>query len=366
MQVYQLCLHENAPMPPVPTDRERELESAELGEFFIPDLCEPRPVFVMVLLAQLLVMVYTLASSDLPQYNWDLLANCSLFVQWVVLVSALLLCQSRKPFSRLSLPVSTVFSLCLIVAVTAATSLLALELFPRLAGETDKAWWTLRNLLIALVIGGIVLRYFYLQQQLRIQEKLELEARLDSLRARIRPHFLFNTLNSIASLIVSRPDSAEQAVEDLAELFRASLKESREGTTVADEVRLCELYLGIEQLRLGERLQVQWQVAKEARDAPMPSLILQPLVENAVYHGISRLPEGGLIRVSVNRRGSSILAVLDNPMPAGVVESAGNHMALANVEQRLLVTYGSSAGLKVIPGEGTFTVELTYSPEQGL
>ena len=90
------------------------------------------------------------------------------------------------------------------------------------------------------------------------------------------PHFLFNTLNSIASLIVSRPDSAEQAVEDLAELFRASLKESREGTTVADEVRLCELYLGIEQLRLGERLQVQWQVAEEARDAPMPSLILQP------------------------------------------------------------------------------------------
>ena len=216
------------------------------------------------------------------------------------------------------------------------------------------------------VIGGIVLRYLYLQHQLRMQEKLELEARLDSLRARIRPHFLFNTLNSIASLIISRPDSAEQAVEDLAELFRASLKESHGETTVADEVRLCELYLGIEQLRLQERLQVDWQVASDLLEEPMPSLILQPLVENAVHHGISRLPEGGCIVVSVSKQGDAIKAVLENPVPPGAGKTVGHHMALANVQQRLQVTYGSSADLQVVPRDGVFKVELSYSPERSV
>lgn len=353
-------------MKPVSTERERNSEPPELGEFFIPDLCEPRPVFVMVLLAQLLVLVYTLASSDLPLFNWDLLASCSLFVQWVVLVSALLLCWSRKPFSRLSLPLSTLFSLTLILIVTAASSLIALELFPRLSGATERVWWIVRNLLVALVIAGIVLRYFYLQQQLRIQEKLELQSRLDSLRSRIRPHFLFNTLNSIASLIMSRPESAEQAVEDLAELFRASLKENRGATTVADELRICELYLGIEQLRLGSRLQVEWQVQEDVREQVMPSLILQPLLENAVYHGIARLPEGGTIRISVDRQGSEVRALLENPVPAQASKSDGHHMALANVEQRLQATYGASASLQRFPGDGLFRVELRYAPEQAL
>ena len=128
MQVYQLCLHERVFMQPQSADRERDSDSPDLGEFFIPDICEPRPVFVMVLLAQLLVFVYALASSDLPLFNWDLLASCSLFVQWVVLVSALLLCWSRGPFSRLSLSLATLLSLMLMLAVTAASSLIALAL----------------------------------------------------------------------------------------------------------------------------------------------------------------------------------------------------------------------------------------------
>ncbi|WP_162846145.1 sensor histidine kinase [Seongchinamella sediminis] len=362
MQVYQLCIHQRASMQPVPAERERNPGPPETGEFFIPDLCAPRAVFVMVLLAELLVLVYSLGSSDLPRFNWDLFARCSLFVQWVVLVSALFLCWSRKPFSRLSLPLATLFSLGLILAVTAATSVVALELFPRLAGTTERGWWILRNQLVALVMGGIVLRYFYLQQLLRQQEKLELQARLDSLRSRIRPHFLFNTLNSIASLIASRPQAAEQAVEDLSELFRASLKESRGQTTVADEVRLCELYLGIEQLRLGERLAVQWQVAERAGEQAMPSLILQPLVENAVYHGIARLPEGGCIRIGLDYDGERVFAELENPVPDGGRRPGGSQLALANVEQRLQATYGAAASLQTFPSEQLFRVQLSYPP----
>ena len=347
-------------------DRDRDIAAVELGEFFIPDLCASRPVLMMVLVAQLLVMVYVLAVSALPDFDWELLAVCSLFVQWVVLASALLLCLSRRPLSRVNLALATAICLSLIALVTGVSSILSLSAFPWLSGETQRGWWVLRNLIVSLVIGGIILRYFFLQQQLLRQEQMELQSRLDSLRARIRPHFLFNTLNSIASLIVSRPDSAEQAVEDLAELFRASLKENRGTTTVADELRLCELYLGIEQLRLGDRLRIDWQVDTTLLDAPMPSLVLQPLVENAVYHGIARLPEGGVIKVVLDREGDTVRVSVDNPVPAGAQSSEGNQMALANVEQRLQVIYGAEAGLQLQPSPERFKITLRYDPGQPL
>ena len=191
------------------------------GEFFIPDLCSPRSVFVMILLAELMVLVYTLAVSALPSFNWDLLASCSLFVQWVVLLSAAILCQLRQFFSRLSLQAATAGSLLVVMLVTGLSSWFAQTFYVPMPRSAEGGWWLLRNLLVAVVLSGIVLRYFYLQQQVKLRERSELQARLDSLRARIRPHFLFNTMNSIASLIDSRPAAAEQAVEDLAELFRA-------------------------------------------------------------------------------------------------------------------------------------------------
>jgi two-component system sensor histidine kinase AlgZ len=330
------------------------------GEFFIPDLCAARSVFVMVLLTELMVIVYVLASSTLPRFNWDLLATCSLFAQWVVLLSAALLCQLRRPFTRLSLPMVTSASLLLVLVVTAGSSYFTLQFYPQFTRGDNGNWWLLRNLLVALVLAGIVLRYFYLQQQLRQQEKLELQSRLDSLRSRIRPHFLFNTLNSIASLIMSRPEAAEQAVEDLAELFRVSLHENQRPTSVADELHLCELYLGIEQLRLGERLQVKWQVDAAAREQPMPSLMMQPLVENAVYHGISQLPQGGTISVGVCLVGAEVQISVENPLPSRTSHTRGHHMALANIEQRLHALYGSSGRLRVAPRGDSYRVELSY------
>lgn len=349
-------------MQPARVDVRRGVRAPDPGEFFIPDICGPRPVFLMILLSELMVLVYTLAESSLPRFDWSVFATSSLLVQWVVLLSALLLCWLRHPFSRLSLQLAAAGSLVVVVAVTAVSSLAALIAFPRLPGTGDPHWWLLRNLLVAFVLAAIVLRYFFLQQQLRVQEQLELQARLDSLRARIRPHFLFNTLNSIASLIMSRPEAAERAVEDLSELFRASLKESYGETSVADELRLCELYLGIEQLRLGDRLRIEWQVQENLRDAPMPSLVLQPLVENAVYHGLARLPAGGCIRISIEQRGACILATVENPVPAQAAESSGLRMALANVEQRLQATYGTGASLRVFPDSDSFRVQLSYTP----
>jgi two-component system sensor histidine kinase AlgZ len=330
------------------------------GEFFIPDICAPRPVFIMVLLAELMVFVYTLADSALPVFNWELLATASLFVLWVVLVSAALLCGLRGFFARLSLSLATFLSLLLVLAVTALSSAAAIALYPQLPRGLSPGWWLLRNLLVAAVLTGIVLRNFYLQHQLRQQERQELLSRLESLRARIRPHFLFNTLNSIASLIMSRPEAAEQAIEDLAELFRASLQEAQHATTVADELRLCKLYLGIEQLRLGDRLRVRWDIDDGVRSQPMPSLVLQPLVENAVYHGISRLAEGGEIAVSVRLDGRRVAAGVENPVSGQAPRAEGNRMALANIEQRLQALYGTEGRLQVEHLPGRYRVRLLY------
>ena len=334
------------------------------GEFFIPDLCASRSVFVMVLLAELMVIVHVLANSELPRYNWEMLATNSLIVQWVVLLSAALLCPLRKLLSRVSLPLASLCSLLVVTVVTIASSYLAQLFLPILgSGNGATSWWLLRNTLVAVVLAGVVLRYFYLQHQLRRQEKLELLARLESLRARIRPHFLFNTLNSIASLIMSRPDAAEQAVEDLSELFRVSLQESYRDTTVADELRLCELYLGIEQLRLGERLQVEWQLAEGVVEKPMPSLILQPLVENAVYHGISQLPAGGTVRIALGFQGDAVQASVENPIPPGAARSDGNQLALANIRQRLEALYGPGGVIRAAPEGDVYRVCLSYPPE---
>lgn len=333
------------------------------SEFLIPDLGSPRAVLVMVLLAELMVLIYTLARSELPRFQWDLLASCSLFVQWVVLASAALLSPLRKVFNGLSIRMAAINSLLLVMAVTGISSVLVMRLNPQLPAGIDGLWWLLRNELVALGLAGIALRYFYLQQQLRAREKSELQARLDSLKARIRPHFLFNTMNSIASLIATNPVLAEQAVENLSELFRANLQENSQPTTIADELRLCELYLNIEQLRLGDRLTVKWQVEPGLSEVPCPGLLLQPLLENAVYHGIAPLPGGGTISVQLLRRGTSIQVEIENPTSEHPGHTGGNQMALVNIEQRLQGLYGSGAGVQIFRAPKCYRVQLHFPVE---
>ena len=212
---------------------------SEAEEFFIPDLCATKPVLIMFVLAELLVVVYVLGASALPDFAWGTLAMASLFVQWIVLLCAACLCASRRLLATMSMPLGVIFSFVIILLVTLLSSLVAMNVFTESTYADLDRWWLLRNELMAVVIGGIALRYFYLQQQLRARKQAELTARIESLRARIRPHFLFNTMNSIASLIGSRPQQAEQAVEDLSELFRASLVENSRPATLADEIHLC-------------------------------------------------------------------------------------------------------------------------------
>ncbi|QDX82901.1 hypothetical protein B9N43_08600 [Denitratisoma sp. DHT3] len=173
------------------------------------------------------------------------------------------------------------------------------------------------------------------------------EARLMALTARIRPHFLFNSLNAVLGTIRGDPRRAEAALEELAELFRAQMQDPRELVSLSEEIALCRQYLDLERLRLGERLQVQWDVANCPPDATMPRLILQPLLENAVYHGIEPLPAPGPIAIRLASAGPMVLIELSNPFRPGHVHAQGNRMALANIRERLQLFYGQAASLNV-------------------
>jgi two-component system sensor histidine kinase AlgZ len=185
------------------------------------------------------------------------------------------------------------------------------------------------------------------------------------LQARIHPHFLFNTLNTIAGLIRTQPDRAEQVVLDLADLLRAALA-GQERSTLADELELTRRYLAIEKLRMGERLRVDWQLDDGLPlDAPLPALLLQPLVENAIHHGLRALSEGGGLTIRVEHQPHALRFAITNPRPpaSGERNVQGQRLAQDNIRQRLLLVYGTASRLEItetIDGyRVAFTVPLT-------
>jgi two-component system sensor histidine kinase AlgZ len=219
----------------------------------------------------------------------------------------------------------------------------------------------LRAVLLALFAAGALLIHFERRAQ-ALAPRLT-EARLQALNARIRPHFLFNALNSVIALIRSEPRRAEAALEELAELFRALLREPRELVPLSAEIALARQYLDLEKLRLGERLQAVWDVRAVPLDAPVPPLMLQPLLENAVLHGIEPAPAGGEIRVSLDRQGDRLVLEVVNPLgaaPAGGRARAGQHMALGNLRDRLALFYDLEASLEHGPAGQNYHVRIVF------
>src|SRR5690606_1609949 len=179
-----------------------------------------------------------------------------------------------------------------------------------------------RNLCISAIVSAVVLRYFHVQYQWRHQVQRETNLRIEALQARIRPHFLFNSLNTIAALIEAAPESAEQAVEDLADLFRASLGDANTLVSLEEEIALAQLYQRLEEKRLGERLRVDWKIT-DAANQQLPRLTLQPLLENAIHHGIEKLPDGGTVTVTGERTDKGYRLMVRNPLATGMAEGSG-------------------------------------------
>ena len=184
------------------------------------------------------------------------------------------------------------------------------------------------------------------------------EARLQALQSRIRPHFLFNSLNAVLSLIRRDPKRAERALEDLADLFRVLMQDNRSFVRLADEIDLLERYASLEQLRLGDRLAIDWEIDAAPRDALLPPMVLQPLLENAVYHGVEPGTGTGRVVVHIERRGERVLARIENPYFEEHARRAGNHMAQENIRERLQLFFDAEARLATRIAGGRYQVEV--------
>ena len=213
-----------------------------------------------------------------------------------------------------------------------------------------------RAILLAVAAMLLLLRYF--EWRAAAFSPAQAEARLAALNARIRPHFLFNSLNAVLSLIRARPQQAEAALESLSDLFRAAMRDPAELVSLADEIELGRQYLELESLRLGDRLQVDWQIAEVPLDLPIPPLMLQPLLENAVYHGIEPSPQGGCVRIAIDRTADTLRIVIANPMAGELSHAPGNQIALANIRERLSLYYDLEARLEIDSGTDHYEVRI--------
>jgi two-component system, LytTR family, sensor histidine kinase AlgZ len=338
---------------------------------YLPDFCQARMVLAVVLIAELVAIVLTLARREAVQSFWLDLATASLFLLWVGLVNAAVLCAARPRLWHLEAPRLTLVSFVLMLLVTLllseATWWLGRLAFTSFGTATDffpsrHLSFVFGNLGIASIISALLLRYFYVTHQWRMNVEMEAQSRVAALQARIRPHFLFNSMNTIASLTRTNPELAEQAVEDLAELFRASIGEAGNQISLREELETARVYQRIEQLRLGERLVVDWQTQQLPAQALIPALTVQPLLENAIYHGIEPRPDGGIVTVTGERHGDMLFISVANPLPpgAGLSRHEGNRMALANIRERLLLAYGEQARLSIEPGAESFRVTVMF------
>jgi len=242
-----------------------------------------------------------------------------------------------------------------IAAITAAIGLGVHLLVDRELAEPPFA--VLRQLLIALCACAVLLGYFGLRA--KALSPAIAESRLQALQARIRPHFLFNSLNAVLSLIRSDPRQAETALLDLSDLFRVLMRDNRELVPLADEIELCRQYLGLEKLRLSDRLAVEWHLKNMPGDALVPPLMLQPLLENAVYHGIEPSSAPGVVSINIFLKGGDVHAILRNPYKAdGGRHHAGNKMALANIRERLKLHFDAEGTLESRVRDAAYEVHI--------
>ncbi len=344
---------------------------ADTDNCYLPDFSSASAVIALVLISELVALALTIARGpDLDSFFIEL-ARCSLMMLWMTLSSACLLTLLRPVLSRRNTVVATSFSLGLVLACIAvlseviyrfghyfsATRMVDMSnVFPPTRWE-----FLASNLLLGLLVAAGVLRYFYVTHQWRTNVEREAESRISALQARIRPHFLFNSMNTIAALTRTDPAAAESAVEDLADLFRASLSNPGESISLEQEIEVARVYQRMEAQRLGSRLTVDWQLDDVPLQTRIPGLTIQPLLENAIYHGIEPLAEGGVITVRGVADDDTVTITVTNPLPPGVEQREGGHqLALDNIRQRLQLAYGPRARMEVERAVDSFRVLIGF------
>ena len=289
--------------------------------------------------------------------SWDALVDMSAVVQPLLIATLLALGALNGLLHRLPYAAGVAAVVTIALAFNVSVVLLIEPYDASFVTELQ------RSVLLVLLLIAMLLTYFNLRA--RALSPALSEARLQALQARIRPHFLFNSLTAVLSLIRQNPKRAETALEDLAELFRVVMGDNRELLPISREIELCQRYLELEQLRLGDRLRVVWRIDNVPGDALVPPLVLQPLIENAVYHGIEPRAEPGEISIDIYPARNRLHAVLRNPFDQGGTHHSGNRMAIDNIRERLQLHFDAEARLETRVRDNVYHVHIVLPYVKG-
>ena len=343
--------------------------TSEDTQVYLPDFCAAGTLFIVLLVAELVAIVLTLAAHEPGGQFLLQLSKISFFVLWLTLLGSAVMCQLRKWLEQAGKTRAFLLSFIILEVTCLVVAELSWQLMWRFGGvsiiDDSHSDLLLRTFAISSIFIALGMRYLYVSSEWRRSIVLEAQARVSALQALIRPHFLFNSMNTIASLTRTDPRQAEEAVEDLSDLLRASLSSTRDRTSLKEELEVAAIYQRIEKLRLGDRLKVRWNIDQLPMRARIPSLTIQPLIENAIYHGIELLPDGGEVIVTGTRDGRYLQIAVSNPVAPGKARNKdGNKMAMANIRQRFELAYGSRASVSVDDSDERYTVTLRFPVDE--
>lgn len=325
-----------------------------------PSFCRLRLLLTVMAVTQVAVLLMAVGAMD--GFSLLRLGVVTIYAQALALVTVFGVCVSRAWLGRLSSGGAWVGSWIVAILVAAGFSYFAGVIGTVLGigpGRAGFMFFVMQSVLVVALVGLALLRYQFIRAQWRAQVLAQSEARVQALQARIRPHFLFNSLNTIASLIPEDPHGAERATEDLADLFRGSMRQADRLISLSEELDLARRYLQMEQHRLGERLRVEWRVDELPDGASILPLTLQPLLENAVGHGIQPRTDGGSIKVYGRSEKDNLVITITNPLGPDDHDSSGHGMALANIRERLELAFGPNASLITHQDETQFFAVLS-------
>ena len=315
----------------------------------LPNFCNLGVMLRAVVVVNLFILAFAVLHGSPGDFAAEFLGFAS-FAEPALIVSLMLLCVLRRPLHAMGYVASWVAVLLFEVALAWVFFHMGRGLIP----GGDRMPFSQVGFL-TLFVAGCTLAYFDLRS--RALHPAIAEARIQALQARIRPHFLYNSINAVLGLIRTEPRRAERALEDMADLFRVLMSDNRTLAPLGEEIALARQYLAIESIRLGDRLRVVWRTDGVPDDTLVPPLVLQPLIENAVYHGIEPSESGGEIAVEAARSGDSLLLTLSNPFD-GTGTSDGNKMALANIRERLQLHFDAEADMKSEVKDGLYRVTI--------
>ncbi|MDP5459431.1 sensor histidine kinase [Alishewanella sp. SMS8] len=338
----------------------KKLQDVPRLELQLPDLTQGSHLLRVVVFSQALALILALAPYSSEPF-WSSLGTISLFIHWISLGSCLVFSRLQPRLRFMSLMPFALAVQLILLSVTFVCSYLS---FWFLQEGNNVSFWTeaANNLIIAFIVGLVLIQFLIMYDELARSITSQQKAKLSALQARIRPHFLFNSLNTVAELIHTDQDAAEQALLNLADLFRAAMA-SAENISLQDELALCKQYLALEQWRLGSRLVVNWQLPETIPTLNLPALTIQPLLENAVQYGFETRTVAGVLDIKVYLGKKQLSIVIENPVATSHKKQNKNGIAIANIQQRLKILFGQSAQLTTYELADMYRVKLVLPLE---